>query len=380
MTQFEPAAGFADFSNDFEIPVITISASTPFERGLQHGSQAKAQIDLSVEYYARLFEIKHSVTWAKVAERAMLWEKPIVEYDSDLFEEIRGIAKGSSRSVGEILALNARGEMVYSGFLESDGCTAFALMQDGSASGHTFAGQNWDWRIGTAGSRIIVRIEQPPKPTLSMMVEAGQLGRHGANSEGVGIFANGLPASRTQIGLPQAVIRRHVLDQANYEKALDVVLKTQTQIPANVILAHQDFAIDVEMTPDERRWRHAENGIITHANHFEYFRGPEYTPGRVGGGSTLYRGYLLRQGLSRAAGVTSPGSVREIVASSLSNQFGHPNALATHPEPDAPRHTQWGTLVSSIVDLTSGHWYMADGAPDVRPYRKLPWNIFDRQI
>ncbi len=379
MKKYERAAGFTSNGEGFQIPVITVSAQSPFERGVQYGSLAAKQIEASIDYYASLFLGNHGMQWRDVAERAGQWAKPIEDFDADLFAELRGIAEGSAHSLGEILALNARGEMVYTDLLAADGCTSFALLSQASQSRHSFAGQNWDWRTGTSASRIMLRMEQKGKPTISMLVEAGQLGRHGVNSEGIALFANGLPAKQTVIGVPQAVIRRRILDQSRFDLALDVALKAPGQIPANLIIAHREFAIDLETTPGETRWGYPDAGILTHANHYEYFTGPEYAMPSLGADS-LYRGQLLRQHLGRAGGVHDSSEVLEIIADSLADTFGQPNGISVHPDPSQPKNMQWATLTSTLIDLTDGIWYMADGAPDERPYWQLPWNVYDTAV
>lgn len=368
----------AALDSEFAIPVYSISSSDPFERGVQHGTQAREQIEASIGYYSRLFEVSHHLGWREITERALVWEAILDDFDRDLGQEARGIAEGSGRSLGEILALNARGELVYAEYLKPDGCTSFAMLPDGNAAGKSFAGQNWDWRTGAAASRVILRIQQPPKPTITMVLEAGQLGRHGANSAGISVFANGLPVTRNGPGVPQAAIRRKTLDQRRFDDALDVVFGARQQIPSNVLVAHQEFAIDIETTPGDRRWGYPENGVITHANHFEFFAGPSYQPEL--GTDSLWRSFLLRQGLTRLRDETDPQRLLQGIGNAFANRFGHPNAIAVHPDLADPDHLQWGTLSSSIVDLSEGAWHIADGPADVTPYRRLPWNIYDEEL
>ena len=45
----------------------------------------------------------------------------------------------------------------------SDGCTSFSLANGASGDGHTYAGQNWDWRAGTQGTVVVVRIVPGPE-------------------------------------------------------------------------------------------------------------------------------------------------------------------------------------------------------------------------
>ena len=56
------------------------------------------------------------------------------------------------------------------------------MTAEAAGDGHVYCGQNWDWRVGTKESVVMLRVEQEPKPTIVMQVEAGQIGRHGANS------------------------------------------------------------------------------------------------------------------------------------------------------------------------------------------------------
>lgn len=84
-----------------------------------------------------------------------------------------------------------------------------------------------------------------------MVVEAGQIGRHGANSAGIALNANGLGGRfGDEIGVPQTFIRRRILDQANFKDALQVPFSARQQIPTNLLYTHRDgVSIDLETTP-----------------------------------------------------------------------------------------------------------------------------------
>ena len=45
-------------------PIIELTAETPFERGVQYGTQAADRIHICVEYYKKSFE-KQGFTWEK---------------------------------------------------------------------------------------------------------------------------------------------------------------------------------------------------------------------------------------------------------------------------------------------------------------------------
>lgn len=363
------------------VRTVVVSGSDPRDRGRQYGEQVREQIDLSIQYYAAFFARKHNVGWPAIAEHALAWEPVIDRFDADLAEEVRGIAEGAGRSLGDIIALNARGEMVYGKPATSlaEGCTAYALLAEATQDGHVYCGQNWDWRFGTRDTWVVLRVVQPPKPTVITVVEAGQVGRQGANSAGIAIFANGLTGfCTTAPGVPQPFIRRRVLDASSFSDALDVIMWAQQQIAANVLLVHRDgFAIDVETTPERRGWLYPTDGMLVHGNHYEAFTwardGNAYKPF---GADSLYRVWRVRERLMLCRTATDGDAVRTHIATALSDHFGSPDAVCHHAE--AQRHplTQWQTLTSSIIDLTTGEWRLAAGVPCSHDYDLLPWNLY----
>src|SRR5439155_1464308 len=83
---------------------------------------------------------------------------------------------------------------------QPDGCSSFAILPEASGDGHTYAGQNRDWLAQTGETVVLLRITQPGKPTIVMQTEAGQIGRHGANSAGIALNPNAPSAARAAIG------------------------------------------------------------------------------------------------------------------------------------------------------------------------------------
>jgi isopenicillin-N N-acyltransferase-like protein len=357
-------------------------AGAPRERGRTYGEQARAQIDASVDYYARLFEHDLGLSWTELAGHALSWKAPVEAFAPDLLEEACGIAEGCGRSVGEILALNARGEMVYGNYTppEVEGCTSFAVLDRASGDGHVYAGQNWDWRAGARESWVVLRVVQPPKPTIVMVVEAGQVGRHGANSAGFAVLSNGLSGFCTpEPRVPQPFIRRRALDQSTFADSLQVIMAAPQQIASNVLLAHRDaFALDLETTPEGHAWLYPQDDVLVHANHYEGFSwardGGSYKPL---GPDSIYRVERLRRQL-RVLG--EPREQAEIVAhitAGLADHFGHPDAVCAHVRPDADPLMQWQTLTSSVIDLTTGEWWLAAGNPCEVPMQPLSWNLYE---
>lgn len=370
----------------------------PTERGQQYGQQAADLIERARAHYGEVFEREAGMAWPEVREYVMQWQPLLDRLAPTLVEELRGIADGAGQDYRDLLALNVRGEFVYdivakrkaaaeaaqlaadAAEPEADGCTSYAITASASGSGHTYAGQNWDWRTLTGDTTLVVRIVQDPLPTIVMQVEAGQIGRHGANSAGISLNANGLGGSfDSAIGMPQTFIRRMVLDCAQLGDALNTLVRTKPHIASNALLVHRSgFMVDIETTPHGVGWVMAENDRIVHANHYQGQIPPElagrYRPGSPDSFLRLPR---AQAGIAAVAEATSHEDAVARIRLAMSDHVGYPDSVCGHPDPREQPMQQWSTLLSSCVDLTSGEYRIAAGNPCTNGYQLLPWNIYD---
>ncbi len=369
-------------TNASRVRFVDVAGSTPRERGRDYGAQVTDLIAQSIDGYATAFEESHGLTWDAVTRRAQAWI-PLVHHDApDLLDELEGIAEGSGIDLLSLMVLNARGEIAYDTTFgnedeDEDGCSSFFIAPD-IAQGQTLAGQNWDWRAFAVPTIVMLRITQPGRPTVIMQVEAGQIGRQGANSAGIALNANGLGGRfGTEIGLPQAFIRRMILDSWTFRDALRVPFRVRQQIPANLLISHRDgWALDLETTPTRHRWHEAGSGVLTHANHYEYGVPSElerdYRPFSP---DSLYRSPRLRSGLVSA--LRQGQAPEEAAASALRDHFGAPDGLCRHIDDMQPRHLQSCTVASSIVNLTDGTYRCLIGMPCEHEFAPLPVNLYD---
>jgi isopenicillin-N N-acyltransferase-like protein len=374
------------------LPLIEISG-TPGDRGRQYGEAVRPQLGAALAYYEEAFGRSAGLTWDQVTARAARWQEPVRSYAPHLLAEMQGIADGAGVGLLDVLALNARGEVIYDrSFADmadsatvaeeepAEGCTSFAVYGEASGDGHVWAGQNWDWRAGVADTVVMLRIVQPPAPTLIMQVEAGQIGRQGANSAGIALNANGLGGRfNDAVGLPQTVVRRSVLDQHTITDALDVLCRTRAHIASNALLTcREGFAIDLETTPAGHGWLYPEDGLLVHGNHYQAgvpaAIAADYRPLSS---DSLVRVPRAEQGLRALRSSTGPDESRKLIKQAMSDHLGLPESLCTHPDTRKPALEHWTTLVSSCVDLTSGDYHVTAGTPCDRDYQHLPWNLYD---
>lgn len=368
------------------LPVIEISG-TPAERGRQYGEAVQQQLDLALGYYSEAFGDAAGLTWEQVTARASRWLEPIHDYAPHLVEEMQGIAEGAGIELLDVVALNARGEVIYDDSFAQmreeepvEGCTSFAAYGPASGDRHVWAGQNWDWRAGTADTVVMLRIVQPPKPTLIMQVEAGQIGRQGANSAGIALNANGLGGRFDDVvGLPQTVVRRTVLDQTTVTDALKVLCRARAHIASNALLTcREGFAIDLETTPAGHGWLYPTDGLLVHGNHYQAGVPAALAAGyRPMSADSLVRVPRAEAGLQLLRESTGPDESRKVIRQAMSDHLGHPDSLCAHPDPRRPDLSRWTTLVSSCVDLTAGDYHVTAGPPCDHDYQHLPWNLYD---
>jgi isopenicillin-N N-acyltransferase like protein len=364
------------------LPLVEISGS-PRERGRQYGEQARDRVQRALAYYAEAFAHSSGLTWEQVVGRAAGWLEPSKAFAPELVEEMEGIAEGAGVGFLDVLALNARGEIIYDttfSSMEPDGCTSFALMGEASGDGHVYAGQNWDWRDGVSDTLMVLRVVQPGKPTVIMHVEAGQVGRQGANSAGIALNANGLGGRFDDaVGVPQTLIRRRVLDSDNLNAALEALTKSRAHIASNALVTHREgFAIDLETTPGAVGWMYPTDGLLVHGNHYQAFVPTQlaatYRPGST---DSLFRVPRAESGLRAVREASGTDEARKRIRLAMSDHLGYPESLCTHPDPAQPAVRRWATLLSSCVDLTTGDYLIAAGTPCDHEYERVPWNLYD---
>lgn len=370
---------------DTSLPTIELTGGHR-DVGRQHGEAARTQIRDSIGYYRESFRRITGLEWSEIKRNAPRWVAPIESYFPGIADEIRGIGEGAGVAFEEVLALNARGELsTHNPFADEaeEGCSSYALLQQASGDGHVYCGQNWDWRCETAGTVVLLRISQPGKPTIVMQTEAGQVGRHGANSAGIALNANGLGTRWGKgIGVPQPIIRRRILESADMQTALRAVFDSRQSLCTNLLITQRDgFAIDLETTPDRHGWMYPTDGLLVHTNHFIAFI-PEqvaatYRPFSV---NSLWRLPRLTEGLRAVKKARDSEGARAAIGAALRDHFAFPNSVCKHADENTQGTDVNQTIASSIVDLTTGEYWLAAGNPCEGEYRLLPWNLYDANV
>ena len=355
-------------------PLIDIAGSAT-ERGIEHGRQAKARIARGLEIYA------DALARPGARELALLYFEALEKYDADSATELKGIARGADQPLEAIVALNARTELTGwdSASPEPDECTA-ALAMPERARGVLLHGQNWDWRPACVETAIVLRILGADGPDILTFCEAGQLARHGLNSAGLALTANGLQTDDDFVpgGICSPFVRRRMLRASTLAEATGVLLAAPRSASHNIMLSHsgglgQSEAINFETTPRAVYWSFPENGLMTHANHFKSpaALGKVEDIGLLRHPESLYRDKRVRDRLDRDGCDIDVDSFRQ----ALSDRYGAPDAVCRSPAPRSDGSVS-ATVASLIMDAYNGRMWIAPapyaGAARYSEYRLNP--------
>jgi isopenicillin-N N-acyltransferase-like protein len=352
-----------------------------YERGRQYGARAALGIRHNVEAYLQLIEfysgLDRRATWQATAAFG-----PILEaYAPELLEEMRGIAEGADCGLQEIVLINARSELMAtmseSGrrATEGNGCTALAATPEVTAQGRVLLAQNWDWYTAVEPEPVLLRIRQPGKPEILTLCEAGQVGKIGMNSAGLGVCLNFLEHrhARPDRGLPIHIILRQILDCAHLGDAIHRALQPPRGGAANILLAHAEGEIlDLELTASDADFIYGDAGWLVHANHFESPRLKGGDTGLATSMSTLARAARAHRLLGTAAGQQMVDL--DTIQTILGDHTYGPYAICRHPAPGEPPLQQTATRASAIMDLRAGEMHLALGQPCRAEYQTLAFS------
>jgi isopenicillin-N N-acyltransferase-like protein len=358
-----------------DIPLCEVSG-TPYEQGLTHGRLAKSQIDHNLEVYFWRFERESKLTRAEVLRRAELYLKNIEATAPGYVEGMKGIAEGAQREFREIVALNARYELIYSeasaqGKLpESDGCTTFALLPEKTTNGHLILGENWDWIPNVEA--LLLKVHEPGRPEVLCFTEAGIFGgKIGLNSFGLGLVINGLNSNQdnwAQIQKPFHVRCWETLRSKRFEDAVSAVTSTPRACSANFLIGQTDQrVVNIEAAPSAHLALKPQEGYVAHTNHFlEPERLGILVPEVSKRPSTRSR-YARVTKLLRESGRLDIPAAQKI----LTDHDDYPYSLCRHADESFPPEERYQSVVSVVMDLHEHRIDIAKGPPCRYRYRTL---------
>ena len=348
-------------------PELSLSGSAG-AMGLAHGRAFPTQIKNNVGFYMRWLKRITGVDTRRLLGVARTFTPVLTRYVPQQLEEMKGIARGSGRSLDEILAVNARTDMLVMGRAPKagnrPGCTALALTRRVGGKQLLALGQNWDWRQDLAKGVIVLRLKPDKGPRLVTFTEAGMVGKIGFNQHRLGVCLNFLShATETPDrgpGVPVHCLLRAVMGCRTLEEAYKMVAWVPRCASANFLMGQATSkgveAVDVEWTPSAVARIPLRRQILVHTNHF---KDPALAPGCPDqkGKSTLNRNATATR-LASTLGKKYADPVARM-KKILTCREGAPYSVSKSSAPDSPSRT----LAGIVMDLTHNRLHLVAGRP-----------------
>lgn len=319
---------------------------TPFEIGRMHGELLGSHIGDVVQVYMDLFGALGGGGSEAIRISAQAFAEQIERFDPRYMEEIRGIASGSGIDLRDILAINARTEILTSLLASTKECTLFCFAHEGILA------QTWDWLRRLEGKPALLRIRHDDGHTVLTMTEPGIVGKIGINSAGLGVGLNILSSSERAEGVPVHVLLRSALDARSWEEAHDRLTKSNIGTNSAITLADdKGRCLTYEYKGDGLKVLQPTAGGLVHTNHYLADPTESPIPDSV---PRFQRAESLIAGLSERT-VESAKVV-------LGNRTSDEGAICI-PWMDEGEWGDMGTVCSAVMDLKHRTLHISRGHP-----------------
>ena len=364
-------------------PILDI-AGTASERGRMHGALAKRQVERSIANYRSLFE-HCGIGWQEAQRLGGGYREVIGEFAPTLLAEIEGIAAGAGRTVGEILALNARTEILPPTFpgkpsaewlasrlgapADFGECTAIAVSPARSVNGQTLLAQNWDWLGAQRDALVVLRIRGDDGTGCLTLTEAGMLAKIGCNDRGFGVCLNILRSADdgAEPGVPVHVLLRALLDCGSVSEALERLRAVRFGASSNVLCADRSGdSAALELSPAGLHVVRGDDGTLCHTNHF---LSPEALPDEIALPPSLSSVPRLACALRHAKSARrhDVGSLQRLLRDETDGLL----SVCRYPDPSLPEEARIETVASVIMELAQGVMHLAPHIPSTVAYEAL---------
>ncbi len=365
-------------------PLIETSGPA-FERGRQHGSRARSRVELSIANYAKLFEAC-GIGWDGARRLSHAYRDVVRELDVDLYEEICGIAAGAGREVDEILALNARTEILPPTFPErpSDAwlasrlggkadfgeCTALAVARESSATGGALLAQNWDWLGGQRDALVLLRGRREDGSSYLTLTEAGMLAKIGFNDRGFGVCLNILRSEDdgSAPGVPVHVLLRALLDCADVASAEKRIAGLRFGASSNILCADASGArAALELSPGGAYVLRGAGNAFCHTNHFLAAGAVKTARQLPPSLSSVPRLDRIRELVAGAPSRISLADVQRMLRDETDGLL----SISRHPDPSLPEFARVETVASVVMELDARVMHVAPDVPTKVAYEAV---------
>ncbi len=250
-------------SNDpSRVPRVQSDELDPHTRGVKLGSNLRPQIHDATTWYHSLFDVNKFPTSKAILE----YQSAIKELLPHLYQELQGMAVGAEISIGELVMLNARSELLQSMWSEKvahpSECSAAWVPQLRCLT------QTWDWATESILWCSVNSITVAPDLHATIFTEAGMLGKIGVNSKGVGVLLTFVDGPVEHRGIPIHLLSRVALECSSVEEVINRLCQIPTGSTGALLVADKNGTSAIlEFFGGELSIAKGHEVPMTHTNH-----------------------------------------------------------------------------------------------------------------
>lgn len=332
---------------------LSIDGATRRELGRRRGEQLRTLLPRAYAGYAELFRTL-GVTLEMEQEGARRTIAGLNAWRPEIVEEFAEIALASGLDLLEIVALNARTEIIAMSGAASSECSTVTAVVEGRRLGV----QTWDWHVELDPFWHTHEVSGPGY-RYAGLTEAGILSKIGMNERGLGLHFNILGHRQDGPGgVPMHVLSALVLAEcATVAEAIAFIRDAPITSSSAFTLLDEKQSVSVEMSPDGVFVISEINGSVQRTNHFQDTTPLAAQKTEVYEPDSSERLALVRERL--AAGL--PKDSAELVALLLSGEGQPP--LTCVPDMALQLGERWATLATIITDPAERSIRVLDGMP-----------------
>lgn len=342
------------------IKVWSTDETSPGARGRAFGEAFTSSLAAALEEYLTLFDVGglDPVACRGVVDRCL---ETTAVHAPDVAAEVEGIAHGAGLEPWQVMTLNARTEVLALMRPAGSECsTAVLLPADGSPP-RTI--QTWDWLDALRADTVVRRYPGGDGRRVATFTETGQVAKIGVNDRGLGVHFNILhhAGDGSGSGVPVHVLARRILDVA---ATLDEAITLAHELPVSAstaltIVAYENGsprAASIEVTPAGIAVLPATPGrLLAHTNHL-------LDPGLAAGEVSVYASTTVER-LACLADHASLVEVPDPLERALALGALPDAPISMFPRPEAPRHLQWASKATIVLDVAAPALEFHEGGP-----------------
>lgn len=254
---------------DVEFPIIEYASGRSYRQwGQFHGESYREAIRELVEIRTALLREKNplfsTTTIAPLAARQ--WQATLA-YDTQLANELAGIAEGAAISLDQLVVLNN-----YTDFrdleLTDEGCSTVYFHKNGNR----IAGQTWDMHGSAKRYLCCIKIPAEDDRDLSIVLSiVGCVGMMGYTSRGSMVGVNNINTDQARPAVLWPVVIRKLIHAKNLNEQRQIIRSAPLSSGRTFLLADQEGGEFWEAMPDLSecvgRLGGMDSGHLFHTNH-----------------------------------------------------------------------------------------------------------------